>query len=79
MIPKEVAAGSVQFGHTNVLSGPQWVRAFTEALEHGRPQWWDPQAKKMINENLVLVTNDARTVMVLPQAMVGEFQRKGGN
>ena len=79
VIPKDVAAGSVQFGHTNVLTGPQWVRAFTETLQHGQPQWWDSQNQRMVNENLLLVTNDARTVMVLPRAMVQEFPHRAAN
>ena len=79
VIPRNVAAGSVQFGHTNVLTGPQWVQAFTEALQHGQPQWWDSQAKRSVSENLVLVTNDARTVMVLPKSMVREFKPRAAD
>jgi hypothetical protein len=76
VIPKDVAAGRVQFGTTNVLTGPQWVQAFTEALQHGQPGWWDSKAKTSISENLVLVTNDIRTVLVLPRSWVREFQSR---
>jgi hypothetical protein len=79
VIPKDVAAGSVPFGTTNVLSGPQWVQAFTEALQHGQPRWWDPQARRSVSENLVLVTNDVRTVLVLPRSWVQEFQPRPAN
>ncbi|HYG34604.1 MAG TPA: hypothetical protein VEC99_07470 [Clostridia bacterium] len=76
VIAREVAAGTVEFGHTNTLSGPQWVQAFTDALQHGQPEWWDPQAQKFIKENLVLVTNNARTVLVLPKAIARELQNQ---
>ncbi len=75
LIPKDVAAGTVQFGHTNVLNGGQWVAAFTEALTNGQPEWWDSRAKGFRKGNLILVTNGPRTVMVLSQEFVHEFQK----
>ncbi len=74
LMAKDVAAGSFQLGHTNNLNGAQWVAAVTEALQHGNPQWWDSQAKKFRTENLVLITNDAHTVLVLPKAMAQDLQ-----
>jgi hypothetical protein len=71
---RDVAGGTVQFGQTNTLNGAQWVMAFTEALQIGQPEWWDSQTKRFRKENLVLLTNDARTVLVLRQEMVREFQ-----
>lgn len=76
VVAKDVAAGSVEFGSTNTLNGAQWAKAFTEALESGRPEWWDSQTKAFRKENLILVTNGARTVLVLPKEMAHEFQRK---
>src|SRR5438876_1769578 len=35
VIARDVAGGSIQFGHTNSLNGLQWVTAFTEALRTG--------------------------------------------
>jgi hypothetical protein len=75
-IAKDVAAGNVQFGHTSALNTIQWVAAFTEALQNNQPEWWDSEAKRFCNENLVLITNDARTVLVLPKAMVQEFRTR---
>ena len=69
-----MAAGGVMFGTTNTLNGAQWVKAFTEALQTGQPEWWDSQTKKFRKENLVLVTNGPRMVLVLPREMLGEFQ-----
>ena len=74
LIAKDVAAGGVMFGTTNTLNGAQWVKAFTEVLQTGQPEWWDSQAKRFRKENLVLVTNGPRMVLVLPRELLGEFQ-----
>ncbi len=76
VIAKDVAAGSVQFGHTNTLNGAQWVKAFTDALQTRQPEWWDSQARTFRKEDLVLLTNGATTVLVLPKEMAPEFQRR---
>jgi hypothetical protein len=72
VIAREVAAGSIEFGHTNTLNGEQWVSAFTENLKHGRAEWWDSRSGEFRKESLVLLTNDARTVLVVPQLMAQE-------
>jgi len=74
LIAKDVAGGTVMFGPTNTLNGAQWVKAFTEALQTAQPEWWDSQTKKFRKENLVLLTNGPRMVLVLPRDMVGEFR-----
>jgi hypothetical protein len=79
VIARDVAGGNVLFGHTNTLTGAQWVLAFTEALQHGQPEFYDPQTKAFRRENLVLVTNSAQTVLVLPKAMAAEFQNRPAN
>jgi hypothetical protein len=79
VIAKDVASGSVQFGSPTPLNGTQWVLAFTDALQNGKPQWWDSQTKSFRTENLLLITNDAKTVLVLPKAMVQEFQKRTAN
>ncbi len=76
VIAKDVAAGTIEFGHTNTLNGTQWAAAFTDALQNSQPEWWDSQAKRFQKENLVLITNDVRTVLVLPKAMAQEFQTR---
>ena len=79
VIVREVAGGSVDFGPTNTLNGAQWAKAFTDALETGQPEWLDPRTGKFRKENLVLLTNSACTVLVLPNEMAHELQRKRGN
>jgi hypothetical protein len=76
LMPPFVAAGTVRFGNTNALNGPQWVSAFENALETGTPEWWDAEQKKMREENLVLIRfPEQKTVLVLPQEKAAEFQR----
>jgi len=76
LMPSSVAAGSVRFGNTNTLNGPQWVAAFEKALQTGTPEWWDAEQKKMRDENLVLIRfPEQKTVLVLPQEKAAEFQR----
>jgi hypothetical protein len=79
VIARDVAAGNVQFGHTNTLTGAEWVVAFTEALQHGQPEFYDPQIKAFRKENLVLVTNSPQTVLVIPKSMAAEFQNRRAN
>jgi hypothetical protein len=75
LIAKDVAGGGIMFGTTNTLNGAQWVKAFTEALQTGQPEWWDSRTQTFRKENLVLLTNGPRMVMVLPREMLREFQR----
>jgi len=76
LMPPFVAAGTVRFGNTNTLNGPQWVSAFENALQTGTPEWWDAEQKKMRDENLVLIRfPEQKTVLVLPQEKAAEFQR----
>ena len=77
-VAKDVAAGSVSFFHTNTLNGTEWVKAFTDALQTNEPSWWDPRTRAMRQENLVLLTNEAGTVLVLPTEMIPEFQHEAG-
>ncbi|MBI3851515.1 MAG: hypothetical protein HY298_14750 [Verrucomicrobia bacterium] len=74
LIANEVAAGTVLFGHTNVLNGAQWVKAFEDALRTGTPEWFDPKAKSFRKEKLVLVRHDQWTVLVLPKEKALQFQ-----
>jgi len=75
VLPREVAAGTFEFGHTNTLNGAQWASAVTDALQGGRVEWWDSQAGRFSREPLVFLTNGPRTVLILPRALVPEFRR----
>ena len=56
---KDVASGIVDFGHTNTLTGPQWVSAFMNALETGKPEWWDPQ-RRMLRQGKPCLRDEQR-------------------
>ena len=79
VITKEVAAGQVDFGATTTLTAPQFVRAFTRALQTNQPEFINFRTQRRYKENLVLLTNDASTVLVLSKAMAQEFEKGGAN
>ena len=75
-IAKDVAAGVVEFGgYTNTLTAGEFVQAFTQALQTDQPEFINFRTQRHYKENLVLLTNDARTVLVLSKAMAREFER----
>jgi hypothetical protein len=79
LMPIGVAAGTVWFGHTNVLDGPRWVAAFEAALQGGEVQVWDQQTKRTHAEQLTLLRfTPQKTVVVLPQSAVADFLRTNG-
>lgn len=77
LIAKEAAAGSVTFGHTNVLNGAQWVAAFELALQTNRPGWFDYATKQMRQENLLLIREKGGVVKVIPPSRLPDYQKAG--
>jgi hypothetical protein len=76
VIAKDVAAGEVELGgYTNTLTGGEFVQAFTQALQNNQPEFINFRTQKHYRENLVLLTNDAHTVLVLSKTMAREFER----
>jgi hypothetical protein len=73
LIDKNIACGTVQFGSSNVLSGPQWVNAFTNAVRTGIVEWWDPKKGRFRKENPVFIRADQNSVLVLPPERVNDF------
>ena len=75
LIDKDVSAGSVQFGNSETLNGLQWAAAFENALQTGRPEWWDSTRKVMRRENLVLIKfPKKKIVLVLPREKAAKYQ-----
>jgi hypothetical protein len=74
-ILKEVAGGSVDFGHTNVLKGAQWVAAFEHELQHGKLEWYDSTTKKFRHENLTLIPHGKRAIIVVPKSLAEKYRR----
>jgi hypothetical protein len=76
VIAKDVATGVVNFGgYTNTLTAGEFVQAFAQALQTNQPEFINFRTQKHYRENLVLLTNDPRTVLVLSKAMAQEFER----
>ena len=74
LIDKNVANGSVNFGHSNALTGSQWIAAFENALQTGQPEWFVPERNEFRKENLVLVRYDTKTVLVLPVERATQYR-----
>jgi hypothetical protein len=76
LIDKDVAAGSVNFGRTNVMNGQEWVAAFENALQFGEPEWWNFSGdKKLRKENLILLRYPReKNVLVLPQDKAAQYK-----
>jgi hypothetical protein len=77
LIAENVAGGSVEFGHTNMLNGAQWAKAFTDALRTRSPQWWDPKDHGFRRDNLIFLTQNGQTVLVLPRELAAGYLRRG--
>ena len=77
LIAYEAAAGSVQFGHSNILNGTQWVAAFEGALQTNRPDCFDFQAKRTRRENLLLIREKPGVVKVIPTSRLADYQKAG--
>ncbi len=71
-------AGAVEFGHTNVLNGAQWVAAFEHALESSGPViCYDFAKKRNFQDTLVLIREQPRLVKVVPRSKLAEYQKAG--
>lgn len=77
LMAKEVSAGSVTFGHSNVLNGAQWTTAFELALQTNRPGWFDYTTKQMRQENLLLLREKGGVVKVIPPSRLADYQKAG--
>jgi hypothetical protein len=75
-IEKNVAAGAVMFGSTNVLNGQQWISAFESALQSGEAEWWDPETKGFRKEKLTLFRYDPQTTLVLSKQGLADAQKR---
>ncbi|HZV36448.1 MAG TPA: hypothetical protein VFB72_17865 [Verrucomicrobiae bacterium] len=79
LMPAQIAAGIVQFGHSNALDGPQMIAAVESALQKSDTGWWDAKAKKWRAEPLQLLRFPAqKTVVLLPKSEVADFLRTNG-
>lgn len=77
LIAQEAAAGSVRFGHTNILNGAQWVASFEAALQTNQPDCFDFFAKGTRKENLLLIREKSGVVKVIPPSRLADYQKAG--
>jgi hypothetical protein len=61
------------FGSTNTINGPQWVAAFTNAVQIGEVAWWDPTKKDFRKENPVFIAIGRDAYLVIPRDRVEHY------
>jgi hypothetical protein len=77
--PVVEGVGAVEFGHTNTLDVEEWVSAFKDALQSGRPEWVNDINSRFdrLNprkENLVVITNSPDLILIVPREWSVDFQ-----
>ncbi len=71
-------AGGVDFGHTNVLNGAQWVAAVEHALETSKPVvCYDFAKKRNFEDGLLLIHDTPGQVKVVPKTKLPDYQKAG--
>ena len=71
-------AGAVEFGHTNVLNGAQWVVAFERAIETSKPMvCYDYATKRNFEDTLVLIREKPTIVKIVPRTKIPDYQKAG--
>ena len=71
-------AGAVEFGHSNVLNGTQWVAACEQAIESSTAiVCYDYAKKSNFEDTLVIVRDTPGVVKVLPRTKLRDYQEAG--
>ncbi len=71
-------AGTVEFGHTNMLNGTQRVAGFEHALETSDGVLcYDWGKKRNFRDTLLVIREKPRVVKVLPRSKLAEYQKLG--
>jgi hypothetical protein len=71
-------AGSLEFGHTNSLSGTQWVAAVEKAIEASGPViCYDFAKKRNFQDRLVLIRERPGLVKVVPRTKLSDYEQAG--
>ena len=71
-------AGGIEFGHTNTVSGPQWVAAFEHAIQDStNVLCYDYAAKRNFQDNLLLIREKPGLVKVVPRSKLAGYQKAG--
>ena len=67
VMPLEVAAAAVYFGHSNTLNGSQWTAAFERALRADKVELWTDG--RLRRQKLALIRKDNRTTYVVTESI----------
>jgi hypothetical protein len=71
-------AGPVEFGTTNVLTGPQWVQAFERAIESSKSViYYDYAKKRNFMDTLLVIHERPGLVKILPASKLADYQNAG--
>lgn len=71
-------AGGIDFGHTNVLNGAQWIAGIEKALESSTNAiCYDYAKKRNFVDGLVLIRERRGVVKVLPRTKLADYERAG--
>jgi hypothetical protein len=71
-------AGTVEFGHTNMLTGPQWVAAFENAVQSSKSVLcYDYSTKSNFEDSLLFIRQKPGLVKVVPRSKLGAYQKAG--
>ena len=70
--------GGIEFGHTNVLSGPRWVAAFERAIaESTNVMCYDYSTKRNFQDSLLLIREKPGLVKIVPRSKLADYQKAG--
>lgn len=76
LMSAELAAGTVSFGTTNAMNGPQFTTAIENTVCHSNVNWWDSSRKGWRAEQLELLRfPEQKMILVLPKSDVADFLR----
>jgi hypothetical protein len=71
-------AGGIEFGHTNVLNGAQWVAAFERAIEASDSViCYDFASKRNFQDRLLVIHERPGVVKVVPRTRLADYQKAG--
>jgi hypothetical protein len=70
--------GGIEFGHTNVLSGPQWVAAFERAIAKStNVLCYDYSTRRNFQDSLLLIRERPGLVKIVPRSKLADYQKAG--
>jgi hypothetical protein len=78
LISKDLAAGTVPFGNTNTMNGPQFISAIEDTISRSNVNWQDSSQVWRTEPLALLRFPEYKTIVVLPESEVADFLRTNG-